>query len=246
MAILTVNFADINNELVNLALLFAFNFNPITFMQKKISIILTEDQELMRKSLAALINDFPEFSVIGEAPNGKELLRLLKTSTPDIVLLDIDMPVMNGNETLDILNVRFPEVKVIMLSMYNEEGVILDFMTRGARAYLPKGCDVEMLTTTIESVHRNGYHFSDHVSKAMLNGVMRDRSLSHIAGELALTDREMEIVKELCEGKTNKEIANQLKVTTRTVDFHRANIYAKTKSRNVAELVKYAIRHGVV
>lgn len=215
-------------------------------MQKKIRLIVAEDQELMRKSLIALLSDFSEFQVIGEAPNGRELVRLLKVNRPDIVLLDVEMPVMNGYETIEIMSLRFPEVKVIVLSMHSDDGTIVDFMTRGARAYLPKGCDVELLVDSIKTVHNNGYHFNDKVSRAMLHTNLRQRVVNPMAGELALTNRELEIVRELCDGKTNKEIASALKVTARTVDFHRSNIYAKTKSRNLAELVKYAIRHGVI
>lgn len=215
-------------------------------MQKKIRLAIAEDQELMRKSLIALLNDFEEFTVIGEAPNGKELIQMLKSNRPDIVLLDIEMPVMNGYETIEIVGLRFPDVKVIVLSMFSDDGTIMDFMTRGARAYLPKGCDVNLLVNTIKAVHSTGYHFSDKVSRAMLNSNLRQRAVNPLAGELALTNRELEIVRELCNGKTNKEIASTLKVTPRTVDFHRTNIYAKTKSRNLADLVKYAIRHGVV
>jgi DNA-binding NarL/FixJ family response regulator len=214
-------------------------------MEKKIRVILTEDQELMRKSLAALLNDFEQISVIGEASTGKDLVQLLKTVKPDVVLLDVEMPIMNGLEAMGIIKTRFPQVKVIVLSMHTEDVLITDFMTRGARAYLPKGCDVETLITTIENVHKNGFHFTENVSKAMLGHITREKSVNPFLSEQSLTEREMEVLRALCEGKTNKEIAQQLKLTPRTVDFHRANIYTKTKSRNVAELVKYAIKNGM-
>ena len=215
-------------------------------MQKRIKIVIAEDQELMRKSLKALLNDYDNLQVVGEAGNGKELIKLLKDIKPDIILLDVEMPVMNGMEAITILNIRFPDTKVIVLSMHKEDTLIVDFMTRGARAYLPKGCDVDTLISTIEMVHQNGFHFSDSVSKAMLIGVMKERAINPFLDELALTDREREIMRELCEGKTTKEIADALNITPRTIDFHRSNIYAKTKSRNVAELVKYAIKNGLI
>ncbi|MCC6371159.1 MAG: response regulator transcription factor, partial [Bacteroidia bacterium] len=215
-------------------------------MPRKIKVVIAEDQELMRKSLIALLSDYEHFLVVGEASNGKELLQLLKTVKPDIVLLDVEMPVMNGLEAISILNVRFPTIRVIILSMHNDSGLIVDFMTRGARAYLPKGCDVDTMINTMEMVQKNGFHFSDKVSKAMLTSVMTEKNAYPFLEELSLIDRELEIMRELCEGKTNKEIADTLKITPRTIDFHRTNIYTKTKSRNLAELVKYAIKHGLV
>lgn len=215
-------------------------------MPRKIKVVIAEDQELMRKSLIALLSDYEHFLVVGEASNGKELLQLLKTVKPDIVLLDVEMPVMNGLEAISILNVRFPTIRVIILSMHNDSGLIVDFMTRGARAYLPKGCDVDTMINTMEMVQKNGFHFSDKVSKAMLTSVMTEKNAYPFLEELSLSDRELEIMRELCEGKTNKEIADTLKITPRTIDFHRTNIYTKTKSRNLAELVKYAIKHGLV
>jgi DNA-binding NarL/FixJ family response regulator len=215
-------------------------------MPKKIKVAIAEDMELMRKSLVSLLEDYKIFEVVGEAANGKELLSLLKTVTPDIILLDIEMPIMNGMEALSILSVKYPAIKVIILSMHINDTLIVDFMTKGAKAYLAKGCNVDTLIETIKQVHTNGFSFSNQVSKAMLNNVMKERTINPFLDELALTERELEIVHELCEGKTNKEIANHLKITVRTIDFHRSNIYAKTKSRNLAELVKYAIKSGLV
>lgn len=215
-------------------------------MQKKIRIVIAEDQQLMRKSLIALLGEYPNMAVVGEAGDGKQLLQLLKITKTDIVLLDVEMPMMNGLEAISVINTRFPGVKVIVLSMHGEEVLMADFMTRGARAYLTKGSDVETLISTIETVYSHGFHFSDKVSRAMLGKMMHQKSTHPFMEEQALTDREMGILRELCEGKTNKEIAQGLKLTARTIDFHRSNIYTKTKSRNLAELVKYAIKNGIV
>ncbi|MBC7861689.1 MAG: response regulator transcription factor, partial [Bacteroidia bacterium] len=123
----------------------------------RIKLILAEDQELVRKALISLLKENPNIEVIGEAENGKKLLELLKQVEPDIVLLDIEMPVMNGQEALDVISKRFPAIKVIILSMYEEMALMSDFITKGARAYLPKGCSIERLFEAIETVNAKGH-----------------------------------------------------------------------------------------
>ncbi|MCD6065214.1 MAG: DNA-binding response regulator [Bacteroidetes bacterium] len=184
--------------------------------------------------------------VIGEAQNGKEVLEFLKVSKPDVVLLDIEMPLMNGKETLEIIKKRFPETRVIMLSMHFDASYINEFMVRGARGYLAKGCDPETLFEAIRAVKKDGHFFGEKVAKAMLNGLQKERTIAPLLSEIALSDREIDILKEICTGKTNKEIAATLKISASTVDFHKQNIYRKTNSGNVTELVKYAIKNAIV
>lgn len=217
--------------------------NPVVAL-KEITIVLAEDQKLMREGIKSLLEDEPHLKVIGEAENGRVLLDLLKHIKPDIILLDIDMPVMNGREALEIINKRYPEIKVIMLSMHDDEYIISSFMTMGARSYLAKGCDGDILIETIEAVNRNGRHFSDSVSKAMLTDLKHEKSIHH--EDITLTPREIEILKALCDGKTNQEIANELHISCNTVHFHRGNVYHKTKSQNISDLIKYAIKNGFI
>lgn len=200
----------------------------------------------MRKSFIALLKEDESFEIIGEGSNGKELLDLLKSNLPDIVLLDIEMPVMNGVEALEIINKRFPELKVIMLSMHAGPAFISELMARGARAFLPKNCDAETFFEAIHVVHSEGYYFDKSVSQAMLRGLQREKAINPLLDELSLSDREIEILKEICDGKTNKQIADQLKISASTVDFHRGNIYKKTKSKNITDLLKYSIKNGII
>jgi DNA-binding NarL/FixJ family response regulator len=186
------------------------------------------------------------FQVIAEAANGKELLEQLKTCSPDVVLLDIEMPVMNGKEALEIINKRFPGVKVVMLSMHSGSNFISELMARGARAFIPKDCDPDSLFEAIHTVHTEGYYFDKSISEAVLRGLQHEKSINPILESLALSDREIEILKELCEGKTNKEIAADLKIASSTVDFHRGNVYKKTGSKNIIDLIKYAIKYGII
>lgn len=207
---------------------------------------MTEDQELMRKSFIALLKQNSAFEVVAEASNGKELLEILKHNLPDIVLLDIEMPLMNGKEALEIIVRRFPGLKVIMLSMHAGPTFIAELMARGARAFLPKGCDPASLFTAIHTVYSEGYYFDKTISEAMLRGLQKEKSINPILDELALSEREVKILKEICDGKTNKDIAEGLCVSVSTIDFHRANIYKKTCSHNITDLLKYAIKNGFV
>jgi DNA-binding NarL/FixJ family response regulator len=215
-------------------------------MTEPITIIIAEDQKLVRKGLIALIGEIPDFEVIGEANNGRELLELLKTENPDIVLLDIEMPLMNGKEALEQIRRKHPQIKVIMLSMYADSSYMIEFMTLGAAAYLPKGCDVEVLIEAVLTVYAQGSYLDTIVSETLLDTLHNSSKAGRQFDELSLTERETEILKEICKGNTNKQIADHLSITYNTVDFHRGNIYAKTKSRNVTDLVRYAIRNGII
>lgn len=206
--------------------------------------VLAEDQELIRKALISLLEDEPNIVVAGEAGNGRELLDLLGQQQPDVVLLDIEMPVMNGKETLEAIRQQFPQVKVVMLSLHADMALMSDFMSRGANAYIPKGSDVDTLVEAIEAVKYEGEYFGNGISKALQKVLQKDRK--PVFAELDLTTRELEILKALCNGLTHAEIGKSLGITTHAVDFHADHIYAKTNSRHITDLVKYAIRHGLI
>jgi two-component system, NarL family, response regulator DegU len=214
--------------------------------ERKIRLVLADDQELIRKSFISLLKEDPQFEIVGEAANGKELLDLLKQTETDIVLLDIEMPVMNGMEALEVICKRFPQVKVIMLSMHAGTVFISEMMARGARAYVTKSCDAEALFEAIHTVSTDGYFFDKSVSEAMLKGLQREKAINPVFDELSLSDREIDVLKEICNGMSNKEISDRLKITASTVDYHRSNIYKKTKSKNILDLLKYAIKNGIV
>ncbi len=213
---------------------------------KQIKIMLAEDHQLVREAFTCLLNDEPGIAVTGSAANGKELLELLKVDEPDLVLLDIDMPVMNGRQTLEVIKKRFPNVKVMMLSLHNEPGYINEFMANGANGYLNKNVAIETLFKAIRAVHNEGVYFNKEISDALLNGLKKEKGVHPFFDEHPLTPKELIVLKELCAGKTNKLIADVLHVSINTIDFHRGNIYIKTKCKNVADLVKYAIKNELV
>jgi DNA-binding NarL/FixJ family response regulator len=212
----------------------------------KIKVIIADDHKLIRKGYASMIEKDRRISITGEAENGRELIEMLKADLCDIVLLDLEMPVMNGDEALSIILKRFPEVGVIVVSMHYSETLVANFLSRGAGAYLPKNTEPRSLLEAIVSVHSQGQYFSPEISKAMLMELKREKAFTGLFDKLALTRREIEILKLLCEGKTNKEIGERVYITPRTVDFHRRNIYSKTKLSTTAELVLYAATNGII
>lgn len=211
-------------------------------MDSKIKIILVEDKPLMRMSLASLLKDYAQFDVTGEAGNGRELLDLLKNTEADVVLLDIEMPVMTGIEALKIISLRFPSVKVIVLSQHTDIWYIKNAMAHGAKGYLTKNCLPEQLVKAISTIHEKGFYMEEALMKDLAQESLygTERPLS----KQQLSAREKEVLSALCEGKSEKEIAQRLNISPHTVHFHRMNLHAKTKSHNLADLMKYAHGNG--
>jgi DNA-binding NarL/FixJ family response regulator len=207
--------------------------------------MLADDHHSARQAYARIIADEENFKVTGQASNGKELIGLIENAAPDIVLLDLDMPVMNGVETLKVLNAKYPNVKAIILSMHNEQYYISELLIAGACAYLPKNCDIQDLITTINKVYNDGFYFNKALSKLIVSTSMKNKSFDSIIAQLSLTQREIDILKHVCNERTNKQIAELLDISVDTVDFHRKSIYRKTNSKSIVSLVKYAIRNGI-
>jgi DNA-binding NarL/FixJ family response regulator len=213
---------------------------------QKIRIILAEDQELFRKSLIALLATRPEFEIVAEAANGKELIEHMKNKEADIVLLDIEMPVMDGRTALEVIKKRFPKTRVIILSVHSGMHLMSDFMSRGAASFLSKNCSAEILFKAIAVVNSEGYFFDLTTSKALLDSVLKDKSEPPLFQEVSFNKRETEILVGICDGKTNREMASYLNLSASTIDFHRSKIYTKTNCSNVTELLKYALRNGII
>lgn len=211
----------------------------------KIRVVVAEDHDLVRQGFISLLEDFQRVEVVGEAANGKELLEVLKQVETDVVISDLDMPVMGGDEAFGIIKQRFPKVKVIIVSMHYNEALVSDFMSRGVASYLGKSCKDEELEKAIYDVYDKGHYFNYDSSLAMCNQLKSQTSYAAF-NKISLTEREIEILKLLCEDMSNKEIAERLKIEPRTVDFHRQNIYKKTNCHKPAGLALYAVKHGFV
>jgi DNA-binding NarL/FixJ family response regulator len=213
--------------------------------QDKIKIVIADDHTSVRQAYVSSLLAMPQFEIVGQAENGQKLLSLIQQVKPDIVLLDIEMPVMNGIEVLDKVRNSGTKVKCIILSMYSNEGIIAKCTAWGACAYLNKGCDIDEIFKAIIEVHEKGYYFTTSSSQVVIKSISRMYKKMHQYGNSLLTERELEIIQLICSGKTNKEIADEVFLAASTIDFHRQNIYRKTNCKNLSELVKYAIRTGI-
>jgi two-component system response regulator DegU len=212
-------------------------------MQSSIRLIVADDHHLFRKSLCSLLKSYPDLQIVADAADGRSLLDLLKTVKADIVLLDLQMPGVNGVQVLEVIQQRYPDIKVIVLSVMLDPVTINQVMRRGAKAAIAKDCEVEALLQAIREVKTTGYFLDETVSRAMLENMLKQ---AHRIRKLQLSERELQVLELLCAGKINKEIAIVLNITARTVDFHRGNLYAKSATTNLAQLVMYAVKNKLV
>lgn len=214
-------------------------------MSKSIKIAIAEDHDLMRQGLVSLLDSEENISVVFDVENGARLFDELKKKKVDVVLLDLEMPVLNGHQALKILSARYPEVAVIVVSMHYSDSFISESIASGAKGFLPKNCDIDKVVDAIYAVLDEGYYFDDKISKALLKRVMKNEGQKNNYTQDPLTSREHQIVELVCSGKTNKEIANLLCLSVRTVEVHRNTINKKTNTKNIASLVTYAIKNGL-
>lgn len=209
-----------------------------------ISVCIVDDHTLFRNGLRLLLNASSEVRVIAEAGNGQEYLRLLEETLPDVTLMDIEMPEMNGIETVTQAVKFFPELRIITLSMYGEEEYYVKMIDAGVKGFILKNSDISEVINAIKAVHEGGTYFSQDL---LLNVVKNIRSGRLPAtADTHLSEREIEILQKICQGYSNQEIADQLNISKRTVDKHRSNLLEKTGSKNTANLVIYALKHKLV
>jgi DNA-binding NarL/FixJ family response regulator len=210
---------------------------------EKIRIIITDDHQLFRNGLKILLNAYPEFEVVGEASNGEEFLKILKNTKADIVLMDIDMPEMDGIEaTRKGLKIS-PEINVIALSMYGEEEYYYKMVDAGSKGFLLKDSDISEVKEAIITVKKGGNYFSQEL---LYHVIQKIKHREHESKSANLSKRETEILFKICEGFSNQEIADSLFISKRTVDKHRANLLGKTNSKNTASLILFAIRNKLI
>jgi DNA-binding NarL/FixJ family response regulator len=216
-------------------------------MDNKIRVIITDDHQMVIDGLKSILEACDDFKVIGTAANGRELLRLLELIEPDIILMDIDMPVMNGIETMIELKRLQKSVKVIILTMHEEKALVKKMTDLGAKGFLFKNSDKDELRLAIQQVNQGGVYFATALTVNLLsNKVMKNESFDSFDSSLQLTDREIEILKLIAGGMSNKEIGDQLFISHRTVDTHRTNLMKKLDINNIAGLIRFAIKNGYI
>ncbi len=215
----------------------------------KIRIALVDDQQLFRHGLAGLIQSVPEFELVAEAENGRVMLDTLKALEvlPDIALIDMHMPEMNGVELNEVLQKEYPSVKVLVLSVYDQERFISKMIEAGACGYLTKNCEISELVTAIHSTYKTGFYFNNATLQAMRKSAQfKDADIRNISNiPIELTSRESEILQLLCQEFTNAEIGEKLFISVRTVEGHRNNLLSKAGCRNSAGLVIFAIKNNL-
>jgi two-component system, NarL family, response regulator NreC len=214
---------------------------------RKIRILLADDHQLMRSGLRLLIEQQSDLAVVGEAADGREAVALAKSLRPDVVVMDIAMPNLNGIEAAHQITQNQPEIAVIMLSMHPDESYVLRALKSGAKGYLLKDSAESDLIQAIRAVGQGKSFFSPAVSKVLLDDYVRKlkRSGAEDAYDL-LTAREREILQLVAEGKSNKDVANLLNLSVYTVETHRSNIMQKLHLKGVPELTLYAVRKGII
>jgi DNA-binding NarL/FixJ family response regulator len=211
----------------------------------KFNIAITDDQVMFRKGLISVLSEFPELKVVVEADNGKDLQQKMKRKVPDVVLLDLEMPEMDGMETMAWLKANYPGVRVIILTMHNEEPIIAHMIENGAHGFLVKNDPIETLIDAIYSVMDTGYYFDDRVSRALLQRLVLGEKVKPNFEKVTLSDRETRVIQLICQELTNREIADKMNISVRTVEGHREAILQKIKARNTVGIVMYAIKNGI-
>lgn len=212
-----------------------------------IKIIIADDHVLFRAGVKTALSSKKDVRLIGEADNGQQLIHLLKHLQPDIILLDIQMPIMDGITTLPEIKKLYPYIRIIMLTMHNDHSMISKLMELGANAYLTKNSDSEVIYEAIKTCYTNEYYFNDLTNKALLDGLRTKRNNDNFVNtEVKLTDKEKHILRLICEEKSTKEIADMVDLSPRTVEAIRDKLKSKTGAKSMAGLVMYAIKAGII
>jgi DNA-binding NarL/FixJ family response regulator len=212
---------------------------------RPIKVAIADDHALFRAGVKTALSVRKDIEMIAEADNGMQLLNLLKHVEPDVILLDIQMPLMDGITTLPEIRKLYPEIKVIILSMHNDHSMISKLMEVGANSYLTKNSDSETIYQAIKTCYEQEFFFNDLTNKALLSG-LRTKKTDHAQDDVQLNDKELRILKLMCEEKTTKEIADIVDISPRTVEAIRDKLKTKTGAKSMAGLVMYAVKNKLL
>lgn len=212
---------------------------------KSITVLLAEDHTVVRKGLLHILENEPGITILGEAENGREAVQKAEALQPDIVLMDIGMPELNGLEATRQIRQRWPEIQVLILTMHASEEYVYQLLEAGAAGYVVKKAAPEELITAIRTVKEGQAYLSPEISSIVIERMRRSGPADATDSLNLLTDREREVLQLIAEGHTNQEIADKLVVAASTVAVHRSNLMRKLDLHNTADLVKYAIQKGI-
>lgn len=211
----------------------------------KTFVMIVDDHQIVRDGLKAILHNEEGIGVIAEADNGRTALRLVKELKPEIVIMDIAMPDMNGIDATRRISAEHPEVKVLILSMHHDKRMVIEVFNAGARGYLLKECASEELLRAIKTLLQNETYLSPKISSIVVKGLVKQQQEELTSEIFALSAREREVLQLLAEGKSMKEIAFTLDVSIKTVEAFRKRLMDKLKVNSIAELTKIAIREGL-
>ena len=210
--------------------------------KQKIRILLADDHAVVRQGFKMILAAQPDFEIVGEAGNGREALEMAEALTPDVVVMDVAMPELNGIEATRRISASLPKTRVLALSMHKDSVYVREILRAGARGYLLKDAIDRDLLEAVRAIARGEGYISPAVSEAVLSDYRR-----HVTNPIdMLTTREREVLQLIAEGKTNKEIANDLNLSVYTVDAHRGRIMDKLNLHSTGELVRFAVRNGLI
>jgi DNA-binding NarL/FixJ family response regulator len=213
--------------------------NPIT-------IAIADDYKIYRDGLKLCLSSDPNLKVTMEADNGEELMETLKTEQPEIIIMDLNMPLLDGMEATKQIRKKYESIKILVITMYDNDKFIINLMENGAHGYLLKNAEPKEIIKAIYALHENGYYFNDLVNKALLKKlVMKNNLKPSFNHNIELTEREQEVLKMICEEKTAAEIGKEIFLSPRSVEGIRTRLIEKVGVRNTAGLVMFAVKNGL-
>jgi DNA-binding NarL/FixJ family response regulator len=215
---------------------------------EKIKVMIVEDQIIFRKGLKLVLSDMEQVELMEEADNGKEFLEIIKKTMADVILMDVQMPVMDGVEATKAAVALYPDIKILVISIHGEEENLIRMLEAGARGFLLKNTDEDDLKKAILTVYAGKNYFSNDLLPALTSAYMKKKTYTEEKNDIyeKLTKREIEVLKYICMGYTNKEIAEACFISFRTVGGHRESLLAKTGCRNTAQLVSFGIKYNLI
>ena len=215
-------------------------------MIAKIRVMIADDHQIVRDGLRSLLEKEPDLEIIGTVEDGRSTLKMVEALKPDVVIMDVSMPTLNGIEAARQITRDYPGVKIIALSMHDDRRFVINMLKAGASGYLIKDCAFKELTKAINVVAKKGkIYLSPEISDVVVNNYVTGPAGPESLIYAALTPREREVLQLVCEGKTSGQIATSLFVSVKTVECHRSQLMHKLKINNLANLVKYAIQEGL-
>lgn len=213
-----------------------------------IHLALIDDHVITRKGIKTIIELNRDIKVVAEASNGKELLDLLATAKtlPDIIILDISMPIMNGYTTIDLLREKYPSIKIIIFSLLFEEDTVIDMIARGASGFINKSADPSTLAKSIIKVHTTGFYISDLAKKEYFRNDISGKKRNGFSGKHFLSPKEVEFIRLASSNLSYKEIAEKMEVSPKTIENYRDSLFQKLEIKNRAALALYGFKNGLI